>query len=116
MEQPRDETQNGTQNEVPFEQFVQERNRLIGKMLKQSPEVKEDIAILAVALAYALADGHSDSKLRTNLLGLRIMQLAEGEYGAGVCMSATGSMDTSADAVLGDLRAKAEAAGREDAN
>lgn len=78
-------------------EIIEERNRLVNAVTQQPSEVLRDIAILAVGLAMHNVEmiGEmlekrqvpSDSDITTSLIyGLRIVGLADGEYGHGVMM------------------------------
>ena len=96
-----------------IEQLKQERARLIRSVMEQPVEVLQDIAVLAVAsVMHEMINRRLEEQgksLPAIPYELRILQLAEGEYGIGLAITQDGMGLTSTQALVESLRAKSAA-------
>ena len=92
------------------ELLMQERDRKVKAVMNLPVEQLRDLATLAIGLVYRqleFMEQNKDKDAVAAFYALRIMQLADGEYGIGGGFNSDGRMcDTSTVALLHDLRAK----------
>jgi|GEM_PF-4974143 len=103
-------------------EIIDERNRLVRSVMKQPNEVLQDMAILAVGWAMQeLAVPRLQQEYHPDLLSgiyrLRVIGLADGDYGDGIMVEAGDDgpkmFDTSACTLLAHLRKYAQIGARQ---